>query len=65
MFYVRYVTPGKGSLFIRDTPILSSKKMLRKDYDLKDSVAKKISGRESQGAWRQDELIGCKPPVVK
>jgi hypothetical protein len=23
------------------------------------------SGRESQGAWRQDELIGGKPPVVK
>jgi hypothetical protein len=26
---------------------------------------KKKSGRESQGAWRQDELIGSKPPVVK
>jgi hypothetical protein len=26
---------------------------------------KKISGRESQGAWSQDELIGGKPPVVK
>jgi hypothetical protein len=26
---------------------------------------KKISGREPQGAWRQDELIGDKPPVVK
>jgi hypothetical protein len=25
----------------------------------------KNSGRESQGAWRQDELIGVKPPVVK
>jgi hypothetical protein len=25
----------------------------------------KISGRESQGAWRQEELIGGKPPVVK
>jgi hypothetical protein len=25
----------------------------------------KIIGRESQGACRQDELIGCKPPVVK
>jgi hypothetical protein len=23
-----------------------------------------INGRESQGACRQDELIGCKPPVV-
>jgi hypothetical protein len=25
---------------------------------------KKIVGRESQGAWRQDELFGGKPPVV-
>jgi hypothetical protein len=29
------------------------------------SVEKEISGRDPQGAWRQDELIGCKPPVVK
>jgi hypothetical protein len=26
---------------------------------------KKNSGRESQGAWRQDELIENKPPGVK
>jgi hypothetical protein len=26
---------------------------------------KNISGRESQVAWRQDELMGGKPPVVK
>jgi hypothetical protein len=26
---------------------------------------KKISGREPQGAWHQDELISCTPPVVK
>jgi hypothetical protein len=38
--------------------------MLRKDYDRKSSV-EKISDRESQGAWRQDEVIGGKPPVVK
>jgi hypothetical protein len=25
----------------------------------------KITGRDSQGAGRQDELIGGKPPVVK
>jgi hypothetical protein len=25
----------------------------------------KITGRDSQGACRQDELIGGKPPVVK
>jgi hypothetical protein len=39
--------------------------MLHKEYDRKGLVGKKISGRESQGAWRQDELIGGKPPVVK
>jgi hypothetical protein len=26
---------------------------------------KRIAGRESHGAWRQDELIDGKPPVVK
>jgi hypothetical protein len=25
----------------------------------------KITGHDSQGAWRQDELIGGKPPVIK
>jgi hypothetical protein len=38
--------------------------MLRKDYDLKGLVEEKISGLRSQGALRQDELIGGKPPVV-
>jgi hypothetical protein len=39
--------------------------MLHKDYDRKGSVEKKIFGREFQGSWRQDELFGGKPPVVK
>jgi hypothetical protein len=39
--------------------------MLRKDYHSKSSVGEKISGRDSQGAWHKDELIGGKPPVVK
>jgi hypothetical protein len=39
--------------------------MLQKDYDSKSSVEKKIYGHESQGAWRQDEMIGGKLPVVK
>jgi hypothetical protein len=38
--------------------------MLHKEYYGKGSV-EKISGRESQGAWCQDELMGGKPPVVK
>jgi hypothetical protein len=37
--------------------------MLNNDYGRKGSVAKKYSGRESQGAWGQDELIGGKWPA--
>jgi hypothetical protein len=56
----------RRSLFIRDKPIHSSERALHKDYYRKGSVAKKkkISGREPQGPWRQDQLIGGKPPVV-
>jgi hypothetical protein len=54
----------RSSLLIRDKPILSSEMMLDKDYDSKGSVAKK-SGRDPQGAWCQDEMIGGKPTVVK
>jgi hypothetical protein len=41
--------------------------MIYKDYYCKCSVAKEknVSGRDSQGAWRQDDLIGGKLPVVK
>jgi hypothetical protein len=28
-------------------------------------LGEKIVGRESQGACRQDEMIGGKPPIVK
>jgi hypothetical protein len=66
MLYVRYVHLTKASIFIRDKPIFSSERKLHKDYDRKSSVAKKnMSGRELQGACRQDELIGGNPPVVK
>jgi hypothetical protein len=41
-----------------------SRKMLHKDYYRMNSVEKK-SCRGSQRAWRQDELIGGKLPVVK
>jgi hypothetical protein len=50
---------------MRDKPIFSSEKVLHKDYYRRSSVEKKTSGRGSQGTWRQDELIGGKPPVVK
>jgi hypothetical protein len=57
------------SLFTRAKPIFSREKMFYGYYERKGSVAKKkksnISGRDSQGAWRQEELISGKPPVGK
>jgi hypothetical protein len=41
MLYVLYVHLTRRSIFIRDKPILSSERMLNKDYDPKGSVAKK------------------------
>jgi hypothetical protein len=41
-----------------------SERMLRKDNARKGSV-EKISGRESQGAWRQNKLIYGNPTVIK
>jgi hypothetical protein len=50
--------------------MLTSEKMLCKDYDNKGLFAKRRGGGEytgfgPQGAWCQDKLIGGKPPVVK
>jgi hypothetical protein len=39
--------------------------MLFMDNDRVVSVEKTISGREPQGSWRQNELIGGKPPIVE
>jgi hypothetical protein len=52
---------------MRDKPTRSAEKMIHKAYDRKSSVAKKKkkSGLEPQGAWHQEELTGCKLPVVK
>jgi hypothetical protein len=50
---------------VNDRSILSSERILYKDCDRRCSVVKKISGRKSQGARLQDELIGGKPPVIK
>jgi hypothetical protein len=41
------------------------REMLYKDYDRRCSNEKENSDRESQGARRQDELIGSKLPVLK
>jgi hypothetical protein len=47
MLKVRYVHLKKAKTFIKDNPIL---------YDLKEfNLQQKFSGRDSQGAWRQDD----------
>jgi hypothetical protein len=51
-------------LFIRDNPIISSDRMLHKDRDQIVQFQEEISGFEPQRDWRQDEMSGCKPPVV-
>jgi hypothetical protein len=55
----------RASIFIRDKTILSSERMLHKDYDRKGSVKKKICGPETQGSWHKDKLTGGKPKVLK
>jgi hypothetical protein len=48
-------------MLIRNKPILSSERILHKDFDHEDSVGekKKVSNHELQGARHQDELVGC------
>jgi hypothetical protein len=41
-----------------ERPILSSDRILHKDYNASIQLENKITGRDSQGACRQDELIG-------
>jgi hypothetical protein len=45
--------------------ILLSERRLHKDYKSTYSAEKKIAGHESQGACRQDKLIGGELPVMK
>jgi hypothetical protein len=65
MLYVRYVHLTSPSMFIRDKPILSSEGMLQRTMAARVQLKKKNSRHEPQRAWRQDELIDGKPPVVK
>jgi hypothetical protein len=39
--------------------------MIHKAYNASVQLDNKVTGRESQGACRQEELIGDKPPFVK
>jgi hypothetical protein len=50
---------------VNDRPILSLERMLHGTITASFQLENKITGRESQWACRQDELIGGKPPVLK
>jgi hypothetical protein len=64
MLYVRYVHLKRPSVFIGDESILSSERMLHKDYGRKSSLEKNRWSLTSSGLV-QVEFIGDKPPVVK
>jgi hypothetical protein len=46
----KFTLHERPGIFIRDKPIISSERMLHKDYYRKGSVGKKVSGSEYQGA---------------
>jgi hypothetical protein len=52
--------------YVRDVHLKKTKPIHKsyKEYGRKGSVTKNF-GPESRGTWRQEELIGSKPPVVK
>jgi hypothetical protein len=52
----------RSSIFTRDKPIISSERMLRRNYVCKGSVGKSLWS--CQGVLRQDELTGGKPLVL-
>jgi hypothetical protein len=62
---VDYLQNQFTSYGLCDENVFSSETMLHKDYYRKSSAGKKISVHGSEGAWRQDELIGGKLPVAK
>jgi hypothetical protein len=66
MLYVRNVHLTKAKhIHKRQTHFLVREDVTQGPMTAKVQLQRKISDRESQGAWRQDELIGGKPPVVK
>jgi hypothetical protein len=61
MLYVRYVHLTKA----KDIRKRQTHPVVREDYDLKGSAAKKYSGHEPQEAWLRKAMIISKLPVVK
>jgi hypothetical protein len=64
MPYVRYINLMKGQAYSKDTNPYSRQtgcyvRIMTTRIQLKENY-----GREFQVAWRQDELIGGKAPVV-
>jgi hypothetical protein len=66
VFHISYLVFGVGVRW-RRPPVIVIDRHIR--YYVRTMTArvslKKVAGRDPQGAWRQDELIGGKPPVVK
>jgi hypothetical protein len=61
IIYVQYIHLTKAEpIHKRQTHLVTDK-----DYDRKGSAAKQNLWSSAQGAWRQDELIRGKQPVVK
>jgi hypothetical protein len=55
---------GEDQQQLQTTHPFSPSERLHKDYNHKRSVGKKYRSWVSRG-WRQDELVGGKPPVLK
>jgi hypothetical protein len=54
----------RPGIFIMTNPSSRQRGCYIRTMTARVQLEKKMSGRESQEAWRQDELIGGKPPVV-
>jgi hypothetical protein len=65
MLYVLYVHLTKDQAYSQETNPSSRQTGCYIRSMTARVQLKKVSGRKPQGAWRQEELIGCKPPVVK
>jgi hypothetical protein len=61
----RMTALARPNRIVNDRPVFSSEGIYIKTMTTNNHSKKKITGRESQGACREDELIGGKPPVIK
>jgi hypothetical protein len=60
-----YYLKQHNTAIVNDTPSSRQRRCYIRTITAGVLLENKITGRGSQGASRQDELIGAKPPVVK